>query len=244
MSISLKRAGAIFVKDYKEFSRNYAISISLIFPIILALLFRGAGPSLGIGPSANGAFAFGLVLNTSFVLLTCLVQVSLFAEEKERNTLRTLMMTPATTMDVLVGKSTLVFVMSAVVLAIATYIMGYEPASTWAFAAAIILSIIIYIAAGTICGLFSKTLLEASLSILPVAFVFTAAPWGAFLVKDYPILKVMEYAPSSQLVHLLGVPTIGFTMGDLLKPLLIILVWTIVFTIVSVALYQRRLKDE
>ncbi|GAA0391575.1 ABC transporter permease [Paenibacillus motobuensis] len=238
MSISLKRAGAIFVKDYKEFSRNYAVSISLLFPIILALLFRGAIPSL------NGAFAFGLVLNTSFVLLTCLTQACLIAEEKEHNTLRSLMMTPATTMDVLIGKSTLVFIMSAVGLAIATYIIGYEPASIWAFAVAIIISIILYIAAGAICGLFSNTLLEASLSILPVAFVFTAAPWGAFLEDDFPIFKVLDYLPSSQLVHLLGIRNIGFTTGELLKPLLIILAWTVVFTIISVVLYQRRLKDE
>jgi ABC-2 type transport system permease protein len=110
--------------------------------------------------------------------------------------------------------------------------------------AAIILSIILYTAAGTICGLFSRTLLEASLSIIPVAIVFTAAPWGAFLVDDYPIFKVLDYVPSSQLVHLLGIRNIGFTTGDLLKPLLIILAWTVVLTIVSVVLYQRRLKDE
>ena len=53
MSISLKRARAIFVKDYKEFSRNYAISIMLIFPILFAVLFRSAGPSL---PGAIGFF--------------------------------------------------------------------------------------------------------------------------------------------------------------------------------------------
>lgn len=238
MSISLKRARAIFVKDYKEFSRNYGLSISMSFPIILALLFRGAGPSL------NGPFTFSLVLNPSFVLLTCLVQACLIAEEKERNTLRSLMMTPATTMDVLIGKSTLVFVMSAVALTIATYIMGYEPASIWAFVAAIFLSIILYIVAGTICGLFSKTLLDASLSILPVAFLFTGAPWGAFLEDDYPILEVLDYMPSSQLVHLLGISNTGYTIGDLLKPLLIILAWTVGLTIVSVILYIRRLKDE
>jgi len=238
MSISLKRARAIFVKDYKEFSRNYGVSIIVILPIVLALLFRGAGPSY------LGAFAIGLVLNPSFVLLTCLVQTCLIAEEKERNTLRSLMMTPATTMDVLIGKSTLVFIMSAVVLAIATFILGYEPASIWAFVAAIMLSIILYIAAGTICGLFSKSLLEASLSIMPVALVFTGAPWGAFLAEDYPVLKVLDYAPSSQLVHLLGVSGTGFTTGDLLKPLLIILAWTVALTIVSVVLYQRRLMDE
>lgn len=238
MSISLKRAGAIFVKDYKEFSRNYGLSISLMFPLILALLFRSAGPSL------NGAFAFSLVLNPSFVILTCLVQACLIAEEKERNTLRSLMLTPATSLDVLIGKSFLVFVMSAVALAAATYLIGYEPASIWAFVAAIILSIILYIAAGTICGLFSKTLLDASLSILPVAFVFTMAPWGAFLVDDYPILNVLDYAPSSQLVHLLGIPHIGFKAIELLEPLLIILAWTVVLTMVSVVLYQWRLKDE
>ncbi|AJS58922.1 ABC transporter permease [Paenibacillus sp. IHBB 10380] len=238
MSISLKRARAIFVKDYKEFSRNYGISISLIFPIILALLFRSAGPSL------NGAFAFGLVLNSSFVLLTCLVQACLIAEEKERNTLRSLMLTPATALDVLIGKSTLVFVMSAVSLAIATYLIGYEPASIWAFVTAIFLTIILYIAVGTICALFSKTVLDASLFILPVSLIFMGAPWGAFLVDDYPILKVLDYAPSSQLVHLLAIPKIGFTTVDLLKPLLIILAWTVVLSIVSVVLYQRRLKDE
>jgi len=236
MSISLKRSSAIFVKDYKEFSRNYAVSIMLIFPILLAVLFRSAGPSL---PGASG-----FLLNTSFVMLTCFAQACLIAEEKEHNTLRSLMMTPATAMDVLIGKSALVFVMSAVVLAVSIYLFGYKPANVWVFVTTIILSIILYMAAGTICGLFSKTLLEASLSILPVAFVFMGAPWGAVLVDDYPVFKVLDYMPSSQLVHLLGLSNTGFTTGDLLQPLLITLAWTVALTIVSVGLYQRRLKDE
>jgi ABC-2 type transport system permease protein len=173
-----------------------------------------------------------------------MAQACLIAEEKERNTLRSLMLTPATTMDVLLGKSSLVFVMSAVDLAIAVYLFGYDPASMWAFAAAVILSIVLYIAAGTICGLYSKSVLDASLSICLVAFIFMGAPWGAFLEDDYPILKVLDYAPSSQLVHLLGIQSTGFTTGEILKPQLIILAWTVVLTIVSVVLYQRRLKDE
>ncbi|MCM3702328.1 ABC transporter permease [Paenibacillus macerans] len=240
MSISFKRVQAIFVKDYKEFSRNYAVSIMLIIPIVLALLIRGVDSSL---PLASVAGTFATVLNLSFVLLTCFAQTCLIAEEKERNTLRSLMLTPATALDVLIGKSSLVFVMSAIDLAVATYIFGYKPANIWAFAAAVILSIILYIAAGTICGLFSRTMLDASLSILPVTFVFTAAPWGVFVADDYPIFKLLEYVPSSQLVHLLNMPHSGFTTGQLLKPLLVTVVWTVVLTIVSVGLYQRRMKD-
>ncbi|MDU4694622.1 MULTISPECIES: ABC transporter permease [Paenibacillus] len=241
MRISFKRVRAIFVKDYKEFSRNYAVSIMLILPIVLALLIRGVDSSL---PLAAVAGTFATVLNLSFVMLTCFAQACLIAEEKERNTLRSLMMTPATTLDVLVGKSSLVFVMSAVVLVITTYIFGYEPANLGALVVVVALSLILYIATGTICGLFSRTLLDASLSILPVAFVFTGAPWGVFLADDYPIFRALDYVPSSQLVHLIGLSDTGYTTGDLLKPLVITFIWTVVLTIVSVVLYQRRLKDE
>lgn len=235
MNISLKRARAIFVKDYKEFSRNYAVSICVLFPIIFAFVFRNAGPNL---PGT-----IGFILNVSFVIMTCLVQACLIAEEKERNTLRSLMMTPATTSDVLIGKSSLTFVMSAVVLAISTTILRYEPASLWAFVVAVLLSIILYTAAGTICGLYSKSVLEASLAVLPVAAIFTGATGGALLVDRYPIFKVLDYMPSSQLVHLLNLSP-GYATGDVLKPLLIILAWTVVLTLVAVLLYKRRLKDE
>lgn len=63
-------------------------------------------------------------------------------------------------------------------------------------------------------------------------------------MKDYPVFKVLDYVPSSQLVHLLGISNTGYTTGDVLNPLLITLAWTVVLTIVSVVLYQRRLKDE
>ena len=235
MSISLKRVRAIIMKDYKEFSRNYAVSIMVIFPIFFVFLFRGQGPSAG---------TLGFLLNFSFPMLTSFIQASLIAEEKERNTLRSLMMTPASTMDVLIGKSALVLVISTVILTLVTYLHGYEPASMWAYVAAVLLSIILYTAAGTICGLYSKTLMEASLSIFPVLIVFTAAPFGALLVDDFPVFKVLEYFPSSQLGYMLNTFNTSFTTGDLMQPILIILAWTVVLTIVSVVLYQKRLKDE
>ncbi|WP_339266903.1 hypothetical protein [Paenibacillus sp. FSL R5-0470] len=63
-------------------------------------------------------------------------------------------------------------------------------------------------------------------------------------MDDFPIFKVLEYVPSTQLVYFLEISNISFTTGDVLKPLLINLAWTVVLTVVSVILYQRRLKDE
>jgi ABC-2 type transport system permease protein len=235
MSLSLRRIRAIIIKDYKEFSRNHAISIMVLFPILFAFLYRGNGESV------TTLFAF--VLNFSFAMLTSFVQAALIAEEKERNTLRSLMLTPASTMDVLIGKSLLVFVISAITLAIVTFIFGYEPAHMVVFVIAIALSIILYTGVGTICGLYSKTVLEASLSIFPVIIIFAGAPFGLLLADDYPFLAVLEYAPSSQLGNILTMTT-SYTTEQLVKPLLIMFIWTIVLSVVSILLYQKRLKDE
>ncbi|MBB6634129.1 ABC transporter permease [Cohnella thailandensis] len=236
MSISLKRIQAIFIKDYKEFTRNYAISIMVLFPIVFALLYRG-NESAEMG-------TYGFLYNFTFAMLTSFIQACLIAEEKERNTLRSMMMTPASTWDVLIGKSALVFVISSAVLAVVTYLLGSEPANIGAFLIANILSIILYSALGTICGLFSKTLLEASLSVFPVLILFTGAPFGLLLVDDVPLLKVLDYMPSSQFIELLDVMQTTSAIGEVAKPLLIMLAWTIVLTVVSVVMYQKRLKDE
>ncbi len=45
MNISMTRIQAILMKDYKEFSRNYAVSSMVLLPIILAFLYNQSGAS-------------------------------------------------------------------------------------------------------------------------------------------------------------------------------------------------------
>src|SRR5690554_6779124 len=159
MNVSLKRIQAILIKDYKEFSRNYAISVMMVFPLVFALLYRSEG--------AEQATIYAFVMNFSLAMLTSFVQACLIAEEKERNTLRSLMMTPASMLDVLIGKSALVFIISAAVLAVSTLLFGYEASNVFVLVAALSISILLYTAIGTICGLYSKSLMEASLAVFP-----------------------------------------------------------------------------
>lgn len=223
------------MKDYKEFSRNYTISIMIVFPILFAFLYSGDGE--------GQAVMYALVLNLSLGMLTSFVQACLIAEEKERNTLRSLMMTPASMLDILLGKSTLVFVISAVVLAISTYIFGYNPANLFIFLLAVAISIILYISMGTICGLYSKSIMEASLSIFPILIIFTGGPFAVLFAEKYPILEAFTYLPSSQLNELIALMSDGAPTGDMLTAVGIILIWTIVLTVVSFVLYKKRLMD-
>jgi ABC-2 type transport system permease protein len=235
MNISYKRIQAIFLKDYKEFSRNYSISIILIFPILFAFLYRSDDPSQ--------TFMTAFVLNFSFAMLTSFIQACLIAEEKEKNTLRSLMMTPASIFDVLLGKSALVFVLSAVILAVTVYILGYTPENMGVFIVMIVLSIILYTALGTIGGLFSKSVMEASLAVFPILILFTASQFGVMFVDRYPFLAILEYFPSAQLANLLELMQTDYKLSDTIESIGITLIWTIAITTISVILYKKRLMD-
>ena len=236
MNVSVKRIQAIFLKDYKEFIRNYAISVMVLFPIIFAYFYRS--------DSEYATFFYGFTMNMSLGLVTSFVQACLIAEEKERNTLRTLMMTPASMFDILIGKSVLVFLISAVTFAVATFIFGFAPANMLVLVVALALSIILYIALGTICGLFSKSVLESTLAVMPVMLIFTGGPFLLNIDSDFFLLKAATYLPSTQFLELIDLLQANAAINDMWQAVIIIFIWAVAMTILSFILYKKRLVDE
>ena len=222
MNLSIRRIQAIFMKDYKEFTRNYAISIMLLAPIIFATMFEKE-------------FII-VVLNLTFGMLTAFVQATLIAEEKERNTLRSLTLTPASPLDILIGKSSLVFVMTAFIIAVVAFVMDFIPDTPMTIA--LILMTILFIALGTICGLYAKSVMEATLTVLPVLFIFSLGSMLSSFADRFPFLKVADYLPSAQLLMLdLGEKSAATVIIN-------IAIWTIIACIAAYLLYVKRLKDE
>ncbi len=164
MNMSMKRIQAIFMKDYKEFSRNYAVSVMVLMPLFLAFFYNKMG--------AETMQDYFLPINTTLAMVTAFVQCCLMAEEKENNTLRSLTMSPASIADILIGKSSLVFSITAITLALSIYLVGYEPANMIVLMLALAISTVFYIALGTICGLYTKTVMEATITVMPVVIVF------------------------------------------------------------------------
>lgn len=55
-------------------------------------------------------------INITFSMVATYVQCCLIAEEKEKNTLRSLMLSPASTSEILIGKSTLTFISTMLIV--------------------------------------------------------------------------------------------------------------------------------
>ncbi|MFC7685995.1 ABC transporter permease [Ureibacillus sp. GCM10028918] len=233
--MNLTRIQAIFMKDYKEFSRNYAVSTMVLLPLIMAFFYNQTGVD-----SMQGYF---LPINLAFVAVTSFVQCCLIAEEKERNTLRSLMLSPATLFDILLGKSLLVFSISAITVLLSIYLVGYNPANWLIIGIVLFLSAVFYIGLGTLCALFTKTILEASVIILPIMLVFSFGPFALQLSERYPILQIAEWLPSAQIVLLAESLEYGFSATDLLVPIIVILVWSILIWFFTIVLYKKRMVD-
>lgn len=233
--MNFSRIQAIFIKDYKEFSRNYAVSIMVLLPLIMAFIYNKTG--------VNNIQAYFLPINLAFTSVTAFVQCCLIAEEKERNTLRSLMLSPATLFDILLGKSLLVFSISAVTVLLSIFLVGYNPGNWIILGIALFLSIVFYTGLGTLGALFTKTILEASVVILPIILLFSFGPFLTALAENIPVLKVAEWLPSTQIILLAESLEASYTLSDVLIPIMTILIWSIIIWLSTIFLYKKRMVD-
>ncbi|WP_397539723.1 ABC transporter permease [Rummeliibacillus pycnus] len=236
MNLSIKRMQAILIKDYKEFSRNMAVSSMVFLPLILAAVYSRMGVD-----TMQGHF---MSINMTFSLVATYIQCCLIAEEKEKNTLRSLMLSPATIPEILIGKSMLTFIVTTLIVAGCMFLAEYNPSNLSIMIVALLLSTIFYIAVGTLLGLFAKTVMESSVIVVPVIVLFSLGPTSIAFVDNYPILKIVEWLPSTQLIMLAESLETKFSVGDLVQPFTSILLWIIVTTFATVIVYKKRMVDE
>lgn len=235
MNLSMKRVNAIFQKDFKDFSRNMAVSITIFLPLLAAALYGRMG--------IDTLQAHYMIFNMTFALVATYVQCCLIAEEKEKNTLRGLMLSPASTFEILGGKSLLSFVLTMGIIIFSAVLTEYRPANLVIVSAAIVLSSFFYIAVGTLLGLIAKSVMESSVIVLPVLGIFSFGSFVLPLAGKYPVLKVAEYLPSVQLIDIAEEVEKGMGISAMLPQFGIILLWVIATVILTIAVYRKRMVD-
>ncbi|MEN2768858.1 ABC transporter permease [Ornithinibacillus xuwenensis] len=235
MTFSMKRIYAIFQKDLKDVTKNYFVSSIIILPIIMAFLYSRIGEVT--------IELHYLIINLALSSVTAFIQCAVIAEEKEKHTLRSLMLSPASLTEILTGKSLVSFILTVVTIVLCAMITGYSPTNISIIAIAIIVSVLFYLALGTILGLLSRTVVEASVIILPVIFLFGFGSMLMALVDQYPILAFVEYLPNIQLVEIAYKVEEGLGFGDIWSHLGILVAWAIVTSILTAFVYKKKEMD-
>ncbi|KIL49056.1 ABC transporter permease [Jeotgalibacillus campisalis] len=235
MNHSIKRTMAIFQKDYKDFTKNLYVSSMVFLPLFMAAIYGRMGVQ-----SIEMVF---MIFNLTLTVIAAFTQSALIAEEKEKNTLRGLMLSPAGTGEILIGKSLVSFLISAIILLLSAVLIEYRPGNTLLIAAGLFVSILFYLGVGTLLGLITRSVMEASVAILPVLLFFSFSSFAMQLSAEYPILKAAEYLPNTQLVNLGHAVQSGAGFADGLPALLIITGWTIGISALVVVVYHKKMVD-
>lgn len=228
------RIMAIFEKDLKEFTRNAMLFTTILLPIILAFMYS----RMGGGEEALPAMLVYLIVGVAFSAILCSGIMTMMAEENEKDTLRGLMQSPASMLDILAGKSLVVVLMTAVSLIISFLIM--DVAFEWSIASigGLILLALFFLNVGIAVGLTVDSVATTSVYLLPIMFIFGFTPMIETVVpdSDHFIRRLTDYLPLYQNISLHGEETA--------VPLLILLAWTLVSFLYVTWAFRKRMSDE
>ncbi|MFB5663506.1 ABC transporter permease [Alteribacillus sp. HJP-4] len=236
MTLSFKRMYAIFEKDLKDLSKNMFVLTTLLMPLVFALMFsRSETVSIEI---------YFLVINMTFSAVGTFVQSAIIAEEKEKNTLRGLMMSPASTIDILAGKSLVSIVLTVVTMILCLFILDYEMTNPALTILAFGISLLFFIGLGTILGLLTRSLMEASVVIVPVIFVLGMGSIYYSFIQEYSALQFLEYLPNFQLEFLARELEGGAAARDIAEYLAVLSGWACAAVVLTIAVFRKRSIDE
>lgn len=228
------RIMAIFEKDLKEFTRNMMLFTSTLIPIVLAFMYGNMGE-----PSEEAsALLISVLVGVAFSAILCSGIMTMMAEENEKNTLKGLVQSPASMMDILIGKSLVVIVMTGISLVLSLVIMDANLSWSPAVTAAVLLLGIFFLNLGIAVGLEVKSVATTSVYLLPIMMVFGFTPMIEIMVADemHLVRQIADYLPLYQYVFI--------QEGDMTEPLLILLTWVILSLIYASWAFKKRMQDE
>ncbi|NBI29997.1 ABC transporter permease [Chengkuizengella marina] len=236
MTFSLKRVYAIFTKDYKDLLKNSYVLFGIALPILYAMMVNRIGDQ-------DPYFNF-LPINLALVVTGAFIQAAIVAEEKEKNTLRGLLLSPASTLEILIGKSVLSAVVTTLVILICIKLSGFVIVSLSLFALMIFLNLITYLAVGTMLGLLSRTVMETSIIGMPFMIVFGMMSNFKPLFNNEILLKGIDYLPSEQFTFAWIKIGEGGQFGDIIGELIVLTIWAVAAVVITIITYGKRRFDK
>ncbi|MCM3260976.1 ABC transporter permease [Paenibacillus lautus] len=240
MTFSMKRLQAIINKEWKDSIRNPQILLMMGMPIMFAFLFSKMGSG---GTKGDDMMILSFPILLALSMTGAFVLAMMVAEEKEKHTLRVLMLSPASTTEILMGKSFLTFVLTLIAV-IASVAVSEVPEVNWGIPSLLILvSLVMFIALGLIIGLMSRTVQESSIIGLPVLIVFVMGPMFAPMLGNEWIMSIVDYLPTQKFIDVMGSVSQGAAISEMTQDLLICAGWTVISIVAATAVYSRKRFD-
>lgn len=232
----MRRFSAIVRKEVQDTGKNSQVLMMAVIPLALAFIY-------GQMNSANKEGLANLTILAALIFIGAFVQAMVIAEEKEKYTLRVLMLSPASSLDVLLGKSVITALLTIGVSIANLFILDVVKGNIGVLICLIVVSAFLFIMIGTVIGLFSGTVAQTSLIGMPILMVLFMGPMMLPFITNETVKQIVEYLPSyhigEAIVKLLQGKAIIDINGDFLN----IGIWFVITLIVSLIVYKKKQLD-
>lgn len=194
----MKNITAVFLKQIKETFRNKTILIQfLMFPVMVIIMENAI--KLENMPEHFFVKLFA-VMFVGMAPLTCMSAI--ISEEKEKNTLRALMMSNVKPFEYLLGVGAYVFIMCIIGAVVFAVCGGYEGKDLLVFMVIMGAGILLSSLTGAVIGVFSKNQMSATSLTIPVMMIFSFLPMLSMFNES--IEKVARITYSQQMSILIN----------------------------------------
>lgn len=231
MSVQPYKIIALIKKDIKDLRRNSSFLLMVCMSVFFTALYRYM--KLG-GEQMPSDF----VLSIGVLMTLCMVPISVtamnIAEEKEKNTLRTLMLSNVSATEFLLSKAIVIFIMTQLVCILSFIIAGgaYVFATFLAVTAITCICLMFF---GATVGIVSKNQMSTGVLASPLTMLMLMP--AIFGQVDESIAKFAQFVPTYAMLQLLqGTDRTLFFLA-------VIFCWIVLAAILFIIAYQKKQLD-
>lgn len=238
MEFSTKRVKALTKKEFKSYLKNSNVLLMSLLPIIFSIvysyIYSGSSAQEGV-PKLE---ILMLCLNMNLTMCASFVMAMLIAEEKEKNTLRTLLLSGVSAMEFLAGKVFITFLVSELTNIIIFFIIGINISHLGWYLLFSFLVVISMMFIGAVIGMIAPNQMSTGVIGMPVLMLLLLVPMMAEFNEN--LKKAAKFTPNYNMNLLFGELFTGksLTSGDIF-PVAVMVIWIFLTAILFFIIYNK-----
>ncbi|BDB00559.1 ABC transporter permease [Clostridium botulinum] len=179
MDFSIRRVNALLKKEIKDFVKNMNVWVMCFLPVMFSIIYSKLLGNNSSSAPMNKVSVLILCVGMNIALISSMVISMLIAEEKEKNTLRTLMLSAVSPWEFLAGKVLITFLVSEVVNIVIFFFIGCDIQYLGQYILITTLVLFSMIEIGSIIGIISPNQMTTGVFSMPVITIFFIIPMFA-----------------------------------------------------------------
>jgi ABC-2 type transport system permease protein len=240
MRTSLRKTTALLIKDLRDAFKNPTILFCCLLPVLF--VFAQNEMARGRGDAATTiAFLLPDALCLSAGTIGAMAALYSVAEEKEKHTLRTLMLANVRAGQIFLSKGLVTLLLITAVNALCFLVLGGEPLQALPLVLVGALGAMPVILISLVLGLAGRDQMTAGIFSIPILLIALAPMLGQY---GDGIASVARLSPTGGMVELCGLLLRGQLFGtDAIVPLAVTAAWIALGFVVYASLFKRLIRD-